>query len=105
MDVEFDQAQDKKLWENHKKLVRKYGNQRAELIIKRVNELEAAENLHDISQLPQSRFHSLSSNYKGCFAVDLKHPYRLIFRPLNGDVADLRTVTKISLREVCMDYH
>jgi len=105
MDVEFNQSQDKKLCENHKKLVRKYGNSRAELVIKRVNELEAAENLHDISLLPQARFHSLSGNYKECFAVDLKHPYRLILRPLNGDVADLRTVTKISIRKVCTDYH
>lgn len=59
MDIEFDQLQDKKLCENHKKLGRKYGSQRAESIIKRINELQAAENLYDIYQLPQARFHAL----------------------------------------------
>lgn len=38
MDIEFQQNQDKKLCENHKKLFRKYGKQRAEIIIKRINE-------------------------------------------------------------------
>jgi len=105
MDVEFQQNQNKKLYENHKKLFRKYGKQRAEVIIKRINELEAAKDLNDISLLPQTWFHALMGNYEGCYSVDLKHPYRLIFNPLNGDTSDLRTVTKINIREICTDPH
>lgn len=105
MNIDFDRPQDRKLCENFKRLVQKYGPQRAELIVKRLNELYSAESLYDITRLPQARFHTLSGNYAGCCAVDLKHPYRVVFRPLNGDMADLRTVTKISVKTVCVDYH
>ena len=105
MDVEFQRNQDKKLYENRKKLSKKYGKQRANVIIKRINELEAARDLDDIRLLPQARFHSLSGNYDGCYSVDLPHPYRLILNPLNGDTSDLRTVTKINIREICIDPH
>jgi proteic killer suppression protein len=104
MDVEFEQREDKKLCENHQKLKRRHGGQ-ATIIIKRINELEAAVNLSDIKCLPQTGFHALSGNYKGCYAVYLKHPYRLIFVPKNGNASDLETITKVSIVEVCTDYH
>ena len=100
MDVEFQKDQDKKMYENYKKLFRKYGKPRGEIIIKRINELKAAKDLNDISLLPQARFHALMGNYKECYSVDLKHPYRLIFNPVNGDVSDLRTVTEINIRQL-----
>jgi proteic killer suppression protein len=105
MDVEFEHSHSKKLCENHQKLRRKYGDVRAELIIKRINELEAAASLQDIKQLPQTGFHGLTGNYKSCYAVYLKHPYRLVIVPMDGDGVDLRTMTKICIKEVCIDYH
>lgn len=104
MDVDFEKQQHEKLYQNFERLRRKFG-ERAETIIKRINELLAADSVHDIRQLPQTGFHGLGGEYKDCFAVYVKHPNRLIFRPLNGDTADLRTVTKISIIEICYDYH
>lgn len=42
-------------------------------------ELNAAQNLVDISRLPSARCHELSGNRAGQLSVDLEHPYRLLF--------------------------
>jgi len=66
---------------NRKLLQKEFGQEQAEKIGRRLDELRAAEILHDISHLPPPRCHELSGNMKGQFSVDLKHPYRLIFEP------------------------
>jgi len=103
MEIVFKNSKLKKICEDYKKISIKYGKQ-AEEIIKRMNELNAAENLYDISKLPQARLHLLSGDLKGCFAVDLKHPYRLILKPLNGDLSDLKSITSIQINDI-IDYH
>ena len=45
----------------------------------RMIELNAAQNLVDISRLPSARCHELSGNRAGQLSVDLEHPYRLLF--------------------------
>ncbi len=61
--------------------------------------------------LPQARCHELLGNRKGELAVDLKHPYRLIFEPANDPIPrkpdgglDWTQVTAINILEV-VDYH
>lgn len=87
----------KKILENQKLLIRDYGAQQAEEIIQRINEFTAAENLFDISKLPQARFHSLVGNLDGLWSVDVKYPYRMLIELLNGDPSDLKTVTSIKI--------
>lgn len=43
----------------------------------------AASVLNDIRKLPQARCHELRGDRKGELAVDLDHPYRLIFEVAN----------------------
>lgn len=105
MEVLFKPVKIKKESEDHKKLSKEYGDLQAKKIITRLTELYSAESLWDIWKLPQTRLHALSGNFKGCFSVDLKHPYRLIFSPLNGDTANLKTVTKIQIHKLHHDYH
>ncbi len=89
---------------NSKELERTYGARQARKITQRMNELYAAESLHDIKNIPSSRLHPLLGNYKDCFAIDLVHPYRLIIRPEDGDIEDYRTITILDIIKVD-DYH
>lgn len=105
MEILFKTSKMKKNCEDHKRLSRLYGPQQADQIIKRINEFLSAENLFDISKLPQARLHPLSGNRQGAFAVDLRHPKRIILIPLNGETNDLKTITKVEMTDVCIDYH
>ncbi len=105
MEIVFKASKIKKICEDHKRLSRLYGPPQADQIIKRINELLSAENLFDISKLPQARLHPLSGSRQGAFAVDLKHPKRIVLAPLNGEANDLKTITKIEIIDVCIDYH
>ncbi len=105
MKVFFQTSKLKKIAEDIKQLRREYGQIQAEKIVMRVQELRAAEALLDISKLPQTGLHPLSGNFKGCFAVNLKQPYRMIFYPLNGEVDKLAEISEITIKKLCHDYH
>lgn len=105
MEIVFKTSKIKKICEDHKQLSRLYGPQQADQIVKRINEFLSAENLFDISKLPQARLHPLSGSRQGTFAVDLKHPKRIVLAPLNGEASDLKTITGIEITDVCIDYH
>lgn len=104
MDVQFKNSKMKKVFENHKLLIREYGAQQSEEIIQRINEFTSAENLYDISKIPQTRLHSLAGNLDDLWAVDVKYPYRMLIELLNGDPTDLRTITSIKIIGI-KNYH
>jgi proteic killer suppression protein len=61
--------------------------------------------------LPQVRCHELKGDRKGTLAVDLEHPYRLVFEPANEPVPrksdgglDWTNITAIRVLAV-EDYH
>jgi proteic killer suppression protein len=92
-------------------LAKKYGLFRAKLITRRLNELEAAACLEDMRHLPNARSHELVGDRKGTLAVDLGHPYRLIFEPDHVPIPrkvegglDWTIVTAIRILAV-EDYH
>jgi len=103
MEISFKNQKLKKVCEDKKKLVRKYGKQ-SEEIIQRINELSSAKDLYDIFKLPKARLHKLSGNWRRHFSVDLNHPYRLILLPLNGEMTDFESITKIRIIAI-IDYH
>ncbi len=104
MEILFLDTKTKKTLEDSKKLIKKYGKEQAIKVITRINELKSAENLHDISRLPQARLHLLSGDLKGSFAVNVKQPYRLILWPLDGQLDNLKTITRIRIDRIT-DYH
>jgi len=67
-------------------LIRSYGSRCAKLIRRRLDELRVANSLQDIRTLPQARCHELKGNHAGKLSVDLEHPYRLLFRPVNEPI-------------------
>ena len=61
--------------------------------------------------MPPARMHELKSNRDEQFAVDLVHPYRLVFEPTHDPLPrkedggiNLEQVTAIKIMEV-VDYH
>ena len=111
MDVQFRNTKFEKAFSSRKALVQKYGEGMAKKIMIRMGVLQAASSLANISILPPERCHELSGKRKGEFAVDLEHPWRLIFRPTHDPVPlkedggiDIHRVTTITILSV-EDYH
>ena len=81
------------------------------LLRRRLDDLRAADILSDISHLPPTRCHELKGDRAGQLAINLKHPYRLIFEPANNPIQkkedgglDWTKTTAILIIEV-EDYH
>ncbi|HEY3295368.1 MAG TPA: killer suppression protein HigA [bacterium] len=93
-------------------LASKAWGQRGAKIRQRLDEFRAAVSLKDIAMLPAARLHPLKGNRSGQFAVDIIHPFRLVFEPVGSpndlnDVRgnlDLKKVKTIRILEV-VDYH
>lgn len=73
--------------------------------------LKASPNLAAVPKGKPDRCHELKGNRKGIFAVDLFHPYRLLFEPSGNPVPrkgkgeiDMENVTSIRILGV-EDYH
>lgn len=90
--------------------IRKWGPERAAKVRHRITQLSAAPNLAEMLTLPGADCHALSGERSGQYAVDAKHPFRLVFKPchkvptLPGGGLDLSKVVDIKIIEV-VDYH
>ena len=66
---------------------RRYGRAMSKKLGLRLASLRAAESLADLWP-PNSgpeRCHELKGDLAGLFSIDLKHPYRLLFRPVEAN--------------------
>jgi toxin HigB-1 len=112
MDISFKDKKIEKILNSNSKMQKEYGVQISNKIQQRLFELKAAPCLNDISHLPPARLHELEGKRSGEFAVDLKHPHRLVFVPdhnpiplkLDGGI-NRALVTAIKIIEVGVDYH
>lgn len=104
MEISFSDKKLKKQVEDIGELNKKYGDVQARKIIQRLSELSASKNLYDIYKLPQARLHKLGHNLSGCFAVNIKQPYRIIIKPLDGNLDEQQSITKICIIKI-EDYH
>lgn len=87
---------------------RELGKRCADVLRRRLDDLQAADDLEAMRHLP-GRCHELTGDRAGQFALDLEHPRRLVFEALNGDRnreggLDWSTVTAIEVVEIT-DYH
>lgn len=67
---------------------RRFGVDMAKKLRLRLDALKAAESLADLWP-PKSgpeRCHELKGELNGTFSIDVKQPYRLLFRPLEAEV-------------------
>ena len=104
MEVLFSDKKLQKICSDVKLLQREYG-QNARKIQRRLFDLS------QISPLPPPRRHQLKGDRKGQYAVDVKHPFRIVFVPANDPVplkedggVDLEKVTIVEIVWIG-DYH
>lgn len=94
---------------DYRLLQKRYGAQ-AKKIEQRLFDLAAAPNLDVMKTLP-GRCHELTGDLKGYLALDLVHPYRLLFQIANDPIPtkpdgglDWSLVTEVRIIKI-EDYH
>jgi proteic killer suppression protein len=85
MEVTFKNNKFHKICHSERELIKKYGKNCARKIRVRLDDLQAATNLEEFKALP-GRCHELKGDRKGQLSLDLEHPLRLIFEPLNEGI-------------------
>ncbi len=110
MDINFKSRKLEKIFNSERLLKTEYGEQASKIKL-RMSVLKAASCLAMVSASKPDRRHELSGRRKGTFAVDLKHPFRLVFEPAENPVPlledggiDLEKVISITILKV-EDYH
>ena len=81
MKITFPDQRIAEHFNNIRTLCTTYGADNAQRIRRRLDDLQAASNLAEMRTLFGGRLHPLHGTYAGLFALDLKHPKRLLFRP------------------------
>ena len=111
MKISFKSANLIKVFNSEKLLKKEYGQENAKYIMRHMAILKAADSLSQVPHTPPTRRHELTGSYKDKFAVDLKHPFRLVFEPNHENIPrkedggiDLEKVTAIKILKV-EDYH
>ena len=92
-----------KNFKNEEMLTRAYGRKLAKEIQKAYSALVFADNLAMVPNVPPTRRHRLSGNYKGCWGLDVDKSYRLIIRPTK-ETEDLTEIDEVVIEDV-VDYH
>ncbi len=59
-----------------------YGKHMTEKIHMRIDQIASADTIEMMIQYHIGRCHSLANNRKGQYAMDLVHPYRLVFEKM-----------------------
>lgn len=95
MEVRFKTNKLQKQYENSKDAIKAYGLDVAKKYINRVNLLKSAKSFDDLSKIPQLKFHPLTGDRKGEFAISLTGFYRLIITN-DGDTFDIAKIEEVS---------
>ncbi len=98
MEIKYKNKKIERICTDAKVADRTYGNKMAEKIHMRIDEIIAADTIETMIKYHIGRCHSLNNNRKGQYAVDLLHPYRLVFEKY-GDKIQIAYIVEI------VDYH
>lgn len=79
LDIEYKNKALCRLCTNASVAAKKYGQEMAEKIQIRIDQIRAAESIEQMLQYRVGRCHQLRHNRSGQYAVDLVHPMRLVF--------------------------
>ncbi len=77
---------------------KQYGREMSEKIQQRIDEISAALNVEMMVQFRIGRCHPLKGDRKNQYAVDLVHPYRLVFEKKGNEI-------QIAFIMEIVDYH
>jgi proteic killer suppression protein len=111
LDIAFRTRKLEKTFNSAGELQKAYGARMAKAIMIRLAVLKAARTLALVPTTPPDRRHQLRGDRDEQFAVDLVHPYRLVFEPNHDPLPrkddggiDVEQVTAITIMDV-IDYH
>ena len=94
MKVEYKNKSIEKVCTNASFAIKKHGSDMAEKINQRIGEIIAADSVEQMI----GRCHQLHQNRKSQYAVDLVHPYRLIFEKKENQISIVNIIEIV-------DYH
>lgn len=98
LEISYKNNKIKKVCTDAKTSDRAYDKEMSEKIQMRIDEIRAADTVEDMIKFKIGRCHSLKNNRKGQYAVDLVHPYRLVFEK-HGNEIQVAHIMEI------VDYH
>ena len=111
MNIAFRTKKLEKTFNSKREMDKTYGDRMARALAIRLAVLRSAQALSMVPSTPPERRHQLHGSRRGHYAVDLIHPYRLIFKPNHHPVPhlpdggiDVAEVTAITIVDV-IDYH
>lgn len=107
MDVGFSSPHIAKVCSNAGLRVRRLGPERADKVLRRLDQMTAAHDLAEFRDLPQARCHQLKGDLDEQFSVDLDGPYRLLFEVADSPIPrlpdggiDLKSVRAIRVIDI-----
>ncbi len=77
---------------------KRYSREMAEKIHMRMDQIRAAESVDEMQHFQIGRCHPLKGERQGQYAVDLVHPYRLVFEKIEDEI-QIANIMEI------VDYH
>lgn len=95
MEVTFRMRHLERCYTEHKIAVLEFGAEVARRYVQRINVLQAAMSVDELRHLPGLRFHALSGNREGQYAVNLDGFHRLILT-LQGTEMQVLRVEEVS---------
>lgn len=98
IDISYRSAQLRKVCEDAEVATKKYGAEMAAKIQNRIDIIRAADSVEMLIRFKLGRCHPLTGDRKGQYAMDLTHPYRLVFEKRNGKLV------AVEILEI-VDYH
>lgn len=98
IEIHYRTTKLKKVCQNAEVATKEYGNEMAEKIHMRIDQISAADNVEMLVRHRIGRCHGLQGDRKGQYAMDLVHPYRLIFIKEDSHTVSVRI-------EEIEDYH
>lgn len=92
MEITYKNKKIEKVCTDAKTAEKTYGSKMAEKIHLRIDQITAAESVEMMVQHHIGRCHPLTLNRKGQYAVDLDHPWRLIFEKKKDAIQVVRII-------------
>lgn len=98
LDITYKTRKLEKICTDAKAAEKAHGREMAGLIHQRIDEIAAADTVEMMIRFHIGRCHPLQHDRKGQYAVDLVHPYRLVFEK-HGNKVQIPHIVEI------IDYH
>jgi proteic killer suppression protein len=95
LEIRFKTKKLEKQYISSNEAIKAYGQQVAKKYINRIDILKSAKSFEDLYSMPTLKFHPLTGNRKGEYALSLTGYYRLIITQ-DGETFDIAKIEEVS---------